>query len=396
LLNFNDLPKAPAFGLATLQPFAMQQYIMNAIPPNPDLAGAILRIDLAALRHNYKTLMAKSGTDCGAAIKGEAYGIGMKEAGAALWQAGCRTFFVARPEEGSSLRKILPQAAIYVLDGLYPKAAAYYVKHKLRPALTSLAQAEDWASHGKGNPCALHVDTGINRIGFDMGEFQKLATNASLNYKLNITLLMSHLACSDSPKHALNRKQLERFTYIKSLYPHLPASLANSSGIYLGKAYAFDLVRPGIALYGGNPLLPKKNPMKPVAHLTARVLQVRTLRKGETVGYSATWKAPRDCRIAVIAAGYRDGIPRKLSSSKPNGPAQVWLANRRCPIIGRVSMDMTCVDVTAAKAVREGDEAELFGTHISVDEAAGWADTISYELLTHLGSRYARLYSGQT
>jgi alanine racemase len=395
-MDFKYLPGFAGFGLATLPPFAMQHVIMTAAPPNPDLAGAILRIDLAALRHNYKTLAAKSGTDCGAAIKGEAYGIGMAEAGAALWQAGCRTFFVARPAEGEGLRKILPEAAIYVLDGLYPKSADYYVKYKLRPALASLAQAEDWARHGKTNPCALHVDTGINRVGFELREFLVLAENKSLNYKLNITLLMSHLACADSPKHPLNRMQLERFLYIKALYPHLPASLANSSGIYLGKAYAFDLVRPGVALYGGNPFLPRMNPVKPVVHLAAKVLQVRSARKGETVGYSATWKAARDSRIAVLAAGYRDGIPRKLSSSKPQGPAQVWLGNKRCPIIGRVSMDLMCVDVTAAKTVREGDEAELFGKHISVDEAAGWAGTISYEILTHLGNRYARIYSGRT
>jgi alanine racemase len=366
---------------------------MNADSPNPQLAGAILRIDLAALRYNYKSLAAKAGVECAAAIKGEAYGIGSAECGKALWQEGCRTFFVARPEEGGALRKTLPDAAICVLDGLYPGASDYYVKHKLRPALASLAQAEDWAKHGKGNPCAIHVDTGINRAGFDRREFLQLAENAALNYKLNIVLLMSHLACADSPKHPMNRKQLELFKYARTFYPHLQASLANSSGIFLGKAYAFDMVRPGVALYGGNPVLHKKNPMKPVAHLSARVLQVRTVRKGETVGYSATWKAPRDSRIAVLAAGYRDGIARKLSSSKPNGPAQVWLGNKRCPIVGRVSMDMMCVDVTSAKSVREGDHAELFGAHISVDEVAAWAGTISYELLTHLGSRYARIYT---
>ncbi len=371
----------------------MQLGKMNANSPNPRLAGAVLKIDLAALRYNYKSLAAKAGVECAAAIKGEAYGLGADECGKALWQEGCRTFFVARPEEGGALRKSLPLAAIYVLDGLYPGHSDYYVKHKLRPALTSLAQAEDWAKHGKGQPCAIHIDTGINRAGFDRHEFLSLAENSALNYKLNIALLMSHLACSDGPRHPMNRKQLELFRYAKTYYPHLPASLANSSGIFLGKSYAFDMVRPGVALYGGNPVLPRKNPMKPVAHLSAKVLQVRTVRKGETVGYSATWKAPRDSRIAVLAAGYRDGIARKLSSSKPDGPAQVWLGNKRCPIVGRVSMDMMCVDVTSVKSVREGDEAELFGAHISVDEVAGWAGTISYELLTHLGSRYARIYA---
>jgi alanine racemase len=179
------------------------------------------------------------------------------------------------------------------------------------------------------------------------------------------------------------------------MLPHVPASLANSSGIYLGKSYAHDLVRPGVAIYGGNPLPGKNNPMKPVVTLEARVLQVRDVEKGDTVGYSATWKAPRDSRIAMLGAGYRDGIPRKLSSSAKNGPAQVAINGKRCPIVGRVSMDMMCVDVTdlRAGAVSKGSVAEIFGKHISVDEAAGWAGTISYELLTHLGSRYARVYS---
>jgi alanine racemase len=206
---------------------------------------------------------------------------------------------------------------------------------------------------------------------------------------------MSHLVASDVPSHALNEKQLKRFAEVRRMRPDIPGSLANSSGLWLGKPWLHDLTRPGIALYGGNPVAPKKNPMKPVAVLEAKVMQVRPVKKGETVGYNATWKAPRDSRIALLGAGYADGINRKLSSSKPDGPAQAFAGGKRVPIIGRVSMDMMAIDVTALKpnALTRGDTVELFGRRIPVDEAASWAGTISYEFLTHLGKRYARHYS---
>jgi alanine racemase len=356
-------------------------------------SGAVLTIDLKALASNYRLLARRSGAAvCAAAIKGEAYGIGLEQSAKTLWNADCRDYFVARPQEGAILRKILPKAAIYILDGLYPDQAALYLKHSLVPCLGTTAQVKDWAANGKSRPCALHVDTGINRLGLSASEFTKVAGDTKLNYKLNIALLMSHFACSDDVNSAMNAMQLQRFKQAHALYPHLRASLANSSGIFLGRTYAFDMTRPGIALYGGNPTPHAKNPMKPVAHLHLRVLQVRTVPKGETVGYSATWQALRDSRIAVLAAGYRDGIPRKLSSSNANDPAQVWLGGKHCPIVGRVSMDMMCVDVTDAPRVRADDFAELFGKHISVDEVASWAGTISYELLTHLGNRYERVY----
>jgi alanine racemase len=364
-------------------------------PVSPELAGATLTIDLAALRSNYKLLARRAhGAECAAAIKGEAYGLGLEPVAKSLWAAGCRTFFVARPSEGEDLRRILPAAIIYVLDGLYPNASAYYVKHRLRPALASFEQARIWARDGKGEACAIHVDTGINRQGLSHDQLTMLAADAKLNYKLNAVTLMSHLACADDHRHKMNRQQLQRFTAARALYPHLQASLANSSGIFLGKDYHCDQVRPGIALYGGNPTPHKKNPMKPVATLRARAIQFRELKKGETVGYSASWTAPRDSRIALLAAGYRDGIPRKLSSSRDNGPAQVWFAGKRRAIIGRVSMDMMAIDITKLNRsrIKPGDQAEIIGKNIEVDEAAGWAGTISYELLTHLGNRYARLY----
>jgi alanine racemase len=361
-----------------------------------DITGGILTVDLGALQSNYRTIAKKAASaECGAAIKGDAYGIGMAAAAPALWAAGCRTFFVARPQEGEALRDILPNAIIYVLDGLLPGQAGYYVAHNLRPALISLEETREWARDGKKKPCAIHIDTGINRAGMSYSDAAELRNDSRLLAGLDIAHVMSHLACSDAPKHPMNKQQLTAFRKVLKLFPDTPGSFANSSGIYLGKPYHHALVRPGVALYGGNPLPGKKNPMAAVATLQARVLQVRTVKKGETVGYSATWKAARESRIAILAAGYRDGIPRKLSSTKPGGPAQVWLAGQRCPIVGRVSMDMMCVDVTSAKhEPKPGDFAEIIGKHITVDEAASWAGTISYELLTHLGTRYQRHYVG--
>jgi alanine racemase len=367
---------------------------MTLIPS--DLAGAVLTIDLLALRKNYKILSKKAGKAvCGAAVKGDAYGLGLRPVVKALWAEGCRSFYVARPEEGKTLRGILPGATITVLDGLYEGHAGFYRKHELIPALTTLSQINDWSKNGKTSRCSLHVDTGINRAGLQPGEWLSFTGNDKLLRKLNIRVLMSHLACGDDDQSPMNQQQLDRFTAIRNAVPHLAASFANSPGIFLGRPYHFDEVRPGVGIYGGNPTPYQKNPMKPVVTLAARILQVRNIQKSDTVGYSATWKAEQPSRIAVIAAGYADGVARKLSSSQNKGPAQVYLGGQRCPIVGRVSMDMMTIDVTDVpeRKLAKATHAELFGKNISVDEAAAWAGTISYELLTHLGSRYARVYA---
>lgn len=362
---------------------------------NP-LAGATATIDLAALQANYTLLARKAkSAHTAAAIKGDGYGLGVKPVAKTLWNAGCRSFYVARPEEGAALRAILPRVSITVLDGLYEGHAAFYRKHKLVPALTTISQIRDWARNGKGEPCSLHVDTGINRVGLQAKDWLAFTGDDKLLRTLNVRMLMSHLACGDDNQSSMNQQQLDKFKAIHAGVPHLSASLANSPGIFLGKQYHFNEVRPGVALYGGNPTPYQKNPMKPVVTLEARILQVRNIQAGDTVGYSATWTAKRPTRIAVIAAGYADGIARKLSSHSNEGLAQVWLAGQRCPIVGRVSMDMMTIDVTDVpeRKLAKAADAELFGKHISVDEAASWAGTISYELLTHLGKRYARVYS---
>jgi alanine racemase len=363
-----------------------------------ELAAALVTIDLAALQYNYSALSKQArlqspATETGAAIKGEAYGLGMESVAKALWSAGCRSFFVARPVEGAQLRGILPEALIFVLDGLHAGQPEYYLRHELYPALISLDEAKDWAANGKGRPCAVHVDTGINRMGMTGDEFTAVV---AMKDQLFIALVMSHLACSDEPSHPLNAKQRDLFAKYRAMLPDVPASFANSSGIYLGDGYLYDLVRPGVALYGGNPLPGQANPMKSVVTLQLKIMQTKFVKQGDTIGYSATWTAPRDSRIALLGAGYRDGIPRKLSWSADKPVAQVYVAGRRVDVVGRVSMDMMAIDVTdlpEAETTR-GTLVEIFGPNLPVDEVAGYAGTISYELLTHLGNRYHRRYIG--
>jgi alanine racemase len=363
-----------------------------------DLAGAVLAIDLGAIQRNWRLLAERSQpARCGAAIKGNAYGLGVEPVAKALWQAGCRDYFVARPKEGEELRTILPDAAIYVLDGLFPGQAEFYARNNLLPALISIEEAQEWAAFGRvyGHklPCAIHVDTGINRLGFSMHGFKALLADSQTFHDLDVTLLMSHLACADEPLHPLNERQRATFAEARKLLPGIPGSLANSSGIFLGKDFVHDLVRPGIALYGGNPVAPKPNPMQAVALLEGAILQVRDVSANETVGYGATWAMKRAGRIAILGTGYKDGVPRSLSvAGARNDSPQVMIGGKRCPIVGRVSMDMMAVDVTDVH-VKRGDRAEILGPNILIDEAAHWAGTISYELLTRLGSRYARLYA---
>ena len=370
-------------------------------PTPEDLAGAVLTIDLVALKENWRRLDAAAGrAECGAAVKGNAYGLGIEPVARALWEAGCRSYFVARPKEGEELREVLPEGTIYVLDGLFAGQAEFYAKLDLCPALISISEAREWAAFGRAYgrklPCAVHVDTGINRLGFSLAEFDALLADNFTMEGLNVTLLMSHLACADEPSHPMNERQRQAFASVRAKLPGVAASLANSSGIFLGDGFTHELVRPGIAIYGGNPTPNVANPMLPVAILEGAVMQLRDVAEGDTVGYSATWTASRPSRVAILGAGYKDGVPRALSSREPGGPAQVFINGRRCPVIGRVSMDMMGIDVTdlPAESVSRGTRAEILGRHVMIDEAAGWAGTISYELLTRLGSRYARLYTG--
>jgi alanine racemase len=366
--------------------------------PAAKLAGARLTIDLGALAANWQALAGKAaGAETAAVVKADAYGLGIDEAGRALAGAGCKTFFVALLAEGLCLRAILPEAVIYILDGLIEGSARTLAEADLRPVLGSWPEIEEWAAFktgGSATGSAIHVDTGMNRLGLSLHEALALAQRRELLAGLAPSLLMSHLAVAETAENPLNRRQLALFREIRAEFPGIPASLANSAGILLGKDFHFDLVRPGIALYGASPAHRLQKPLRTVVTAEARVLAIREADEGETIGYGATETLKRPSRIAILAAGYADGYHRLAGSSDEHNGAYVHIRNRPARLVGRVSMDLMAVDVTEILAVSRGDWAELFGPHVAIDDVASFAGTIGYELLTGLGRRYARNYVG--
>ncbi|MDP9138059.1 MAG: alanine racemase [Pseudomonadota bacterium] len=373
------------------------------IPPR---TGAVIAIDLKALQRNYR-LMARTAApaQCAASLKANAYGIGLAPAARALHAAGCRTFFVAFPAEGRALRKALQRPAslradVYVLAGLLAGQTRFYDALGLRPILSSPAELAEWIDYCRGRrrklPAGLHVETGMNRLAFTDGQLADLAAASRSPFgRMRLSLIMSHLACAEEPDNDFNETQRRRFDALRALLPTTSASLANSAGVFLGEAYRYDLVRPGIALYGGNPVPGRANPCEPVVRLLARILQVRDIPRGAPVGYGNSWSAPRASRVAVLGAGYADGYPRSLTSPPDGEPARVGIGGLFAPLIGRVSMDMITVDVTdlPASAVDRGGTAELIGARVTVDEVAAKARTNTFEILSRLGTRCPRLYS---
>jgi len=363
-------------------------------------AGGILTIDLGALAANWKMLASTTvPVECAAVVKGDGYGCGLEPVTRTLSRAGCSTFFVADVAEGRRVRAVASDAAIYVLNGLIPGSAQAFAADYLRPVINSATELAEWdafvATRNWRGGAALHVDTGMNRLGITPEEAVAIAPRLqSENH--GFTLVMSHLACAEIPDHPMNDRQIRLFREIRILYRGVASSLANSSGIFLGGGAYCDLVRPGVALYGVNPTPGKANPMRPVVELKGRVIQVRAVNKGESVGYGAAFTATRPSRVAIVALGYADGYLRSASAAKGKPPAQVIIAGKRCPIAGRVSMDVLAVDVTdlADGTVRRGDLATLIGDGMSVDDVAAAMGTIGYEVLTHLGRRYHRVYKG--
>ena len=364
---------------------------------SPDLAGGRVTVDLGALVSNWRELAQFAGSAAtSAVVKGDAYGVGLEAAARALSKAGCQTFFVALPEEGLRLRAAVRNATIYVLNGLMPECAAAYTSAKLRPVLGTWSEIEEWAElrgNGINVGSAIHVDTGMHRLGLTPGEFRQLSQERDLLAAIFPDLIMSHLASADTPDHSLNRIQLAAFRAVCVLLPDIPASLANSGGIMLGSDYHFDLVRPGIALYGGA-FVGGASPMRPVVTLEARILQIRDIKSGESVGYGAAETAAQDSRIAVVAVGYADGYHRRAGSTDVQAGAQGFLHGCYLPLIGRVSMDLIAIDVTGLSRVGRGDWIELIGPNVPLDEVAHHAGTIGYEILTALGCRYSRRYIG--
>ncbi len=348
--------------------------------------SATLSVDLDALARNFRTLRASAEpAECAAVVKANAYGLGVERVVRRLEREGCRKFFVATLAEARELRSIASAAEIYVFEGAVEGAVAALAELDVRPVLNTFEQVERWRGRG---PAALHLDTGMNRLGLELADVATLAKRRQLT--AGIALVMTHLACADEPEHPQNREQLERFERLRGQLPAAPTSIGNSAGTLLGGPYRGDVVRPGIALYGGNPFSDRPNPMEAVVTLTAPILQLRELDEPQPVGYGATYLASPPARLAVVGLGYADGYPRNLGN---RGTAAVH--GRRVPVVGRVSMDLVCVDVGALPrdAVRVGDLVELIGPTVGLDEVAAEAGTISYEILTGLGSRLTREYA---
>jgi len=369
-------------------------------PPAVAETGGTLTIDLAAIEANWRALARELLTvECAAVVKANAYGMGLEPVTTTLAKAGCKTFFVADIAEARAARARAPEATIYVLDGYTAEWGPAFIDLNARPVINSTTELAEWdafvSEHGWRGGAALHIDTGMRRLGITPDEAVALAPRAQTEHH-GISLVMSHLACADTPDHPLNETQIKLFRELRTLYAGIPASLANSSGIFLGDMTHFDLARPGAALYGVNPTPSKPNPVQSVVELTGRILQIRNVAPEETVGYGATWTAKRPTRIAVIALGYADGLLRGGSGSNDRPGGSAIVAGQRCPIVGRISMDLTSIDITDVPAgeVRRGDHATLIGGEIGVDEVAAAAGTIGYEVLTRLAPRCHLVYRG--
>jgi alanine racemase len=344
----------------------------------------VLTVDLSAIAANYRLLQARMApAEVSAVVKADAYGLGARAIAEALSAAGCKTFFVAHVEEAAALRAAIPAALLYVLNGYAPAHKALFAEHKLSPVLSSAPQLADWKQSGLANPHALHLDTGISRLGLSVDDLDAIPATAP-------ALVMSHLACADDPAHPQNQTQLARFRKLARRFPGARLSLAASGGCFLGPDYAFDMVRPGIALYGGNPGISAQNPMRGVVTLTAPLLQVRSIDRGDSVGYGATYAASEPRRLGIAALGYADGLMRSLSN-RGHGV----IGGVKCPIVGRVSMDLVTLDISAVGegAAQAGTSVEFIGPHQTVDELAAAADTLPYEIYTRLGPRIERRYT---
>jgi alanine racemase len=365
----------------------------------PDTGGT-LTIDLAAIEANWRILAHQALTvECGAVVKANAYGLGLEPVVARLAKAGCKTFFVADIAEARRVRARARDAAIYVLNGSTPEGSSAFVELDARPVINSMTELAEWDAFVAANDwrggAALQVNTGMNRLGISPDEAVAMAPRTQTDNH-GITLLMSHLACAEVADHPLTVSQLQLFRQIRALYGGIPASLASSSGIFLGDTALYDLVRPGASLYGINPTPDRPNPMRGVIELTGRILQVRTVASGETVGYGATWTAKRASRIVIVALGYADGLLRAASGSDSAPGGMAIVAGKPCPIVGRISMDLACIDVTDLpdSAVHRGGLVTLIGPGNSIDDFAAAAGTIGYEVLTRLGTRCHVVYRG--
>ncbi len=363
----------------------------------PHFSDSILTIDLSAIEQNYHSLAAIADmAQCAAVVKADAYGLGIDAVATRLFETGCQHFFVAHINEAITLRQLIGnEATIYVLHGVRMGQEATFVDAHLIPVINHLEQLTLWNAYAKGQstilPAILHIDTGMNRLGISADEAANVSKNSAALSHIELKYVMSHLACSGEADHPLNQQQLERFSAVRALFPNVPATLSNSGGILLGKDYHFDLVRPGISLFGGYNHRPSPVYLRPVAAIRSKPLQIRTIDTIETIGYGATVTLPKGTVLATLPVGYADGYLRMLGNQ-----SEVYYGDDKVPVVGRVSMDMIMVDITSLKneKISTNSEFELLGEHYTIDDMADCANTIGYEILTRLGSRYQRHYVG--
>ena len=358
------------------------------------LTSTVLSINLDAVCANYNLIRKHlNGIPSAAVVKANGYGLGAAKIGHALAACGCKVFFVAHLHEGVNLRSALPNAEIHILNGLLPNALKIYRDYALVPVLCSLGDLESWKNFNTTSPlpCDIHVDTGMLRLGLPPSELSILEREHDRLFGLNVRLIMSHLASSEDINSNQNTMQLEAFKQARKILPMGKACFANSSGIFLGSQYHFDMARPGIAIYGANPTPDKPNPMTPTITLRAQITQVRDAEPGDTVGYNGTHRVKDKARIATVPVGYADGFLRSLSNN-----AVGMIDDVSVPLVGRVSMDLITFDVTNVPEGKchPGQWVELIGAKIPLDSVAQSGGTIAYEILTSLGSRYYRTYIG--
>ncbi len=355
---------------------------------------SVLEVHLDAVARNYLFFQKqmKKGADCAAVVKADAYGLGAVSVSRALFEQNCRHFFVATFDEAVQVQQALPaEALIYILNGPSGASAEDFAENRFIPVLNTLGEIGYWNDfsrrRGKKQPCLIHMDTGMNRLGLAPEDVARTKESFSA---LDVRYVMSHLACADEPNHPKNQEQLRLFKKLSGeLAGAFRYSFANSAGILLGADFHFDLARPGCGLYGINPSIHQPNLLQGVVTLKARILQIRMIDSPATVGYGAHYRVSSPVKCATVSAGYADGYLRSLTDH-----GSVFIGGEKCPVIGRVSMDSIVVDVTAVKqTLAEGDWAEIIGPHRLVDGVAKEAGTIGYEILTSLGRRYKRVYT---
>lgn len=359
------------------------------------MPGARLTIDLAALAHNYQSLKDRVEASCQIAgvVKADAYGLGADRIVPILERLGCPRYFTATPQEAINIRPLAPSKPVAVLGGLLGPAEEY-LKHNIQPVLNSLREIEIWHNAatkiGRRLGAIIHYDTGMNRLGLGDDELRTLMLEPHRLNNLDVDLIMTHMACADEKNSRMTAAQYEKFRVFAAEFPNAKKSVANSSAIWRSANYHQDYARPGMALYGLNPVPERPNPMKAVAALDARVLQIRNVREGDSIGYGAATIMPYHGTLATVAIGYADGLPR---SAAPD--LNLFWQGKPCPVRGRISMDLTIVDITGHKPMpMPGDWLEVIGPHQSADDLAAAAGTIGYEILTSFGARMQRVYKG--